>query len=159
MLKECNRACPGCCNKDWDLDNLPTATEFTGYDEILITGGEPMLQKAKLAHLIAKLRSVTDAKIFVYTAWNVPVEIDWLINQADGITWTMHEQSDAHNLIALNFLSWKEAWPNKSLHLNVFKGIDLGHCPETYGWKVKRDMEWIVDCPLPENEVIMKYWS
>ena len=56
FTKDCNRNCPGCCNKDWDLDSLPVCTDFTPYDLVMITGGEPMLYPERLLHLIRRIR-------------------------------------------------------------------------------------------------------
>jgi hypothetical protein len=42
----------------------------------------------------------------------------------------------------------------KSLRLNVFKGVSV---PKTWSnWIVKKNMVWIKNCPLPEDEVFMK---
>ena len=43
-----------------------------------------------------------------------------------------------------------------NVSLNVFKGVDLGNEP-TGQWKVKRDIEWEKNCPLPTDEVFMQY--
>ena len=34
VTKNCDRSCPGCCNKDWNLDKLPNATHLN-YDEMV----------------------------------------------------------------------------------------------------------------------------
>ena len=43
LFEECNRSCPGCCNRDWDLQPLPVCYDLPPYRIILLTGGEPML--------------------------------------------------------------------------------------------------------------------
>ena len=43
LLDDCNRNCPGCCNRDWDLQALPLCQDYTPYRLIMLTGGEPML--------------------------------------------------------------------------------------------------------------------
>jgi molybdenum cofactor biosynthesis enzyme MoaA len=43
VTERCARSCSGCCNHDWDLAALPTCESYAGYDEVLLTGGEPML--------------------------------------------------------------------------------------------------------------------
>jgi len=43
-----------------------------------------------------------------------------------------------------------------SLRLNIFKGIYIPEVVDLSLWKVKKDMEWISNCPLPEDEVFMK---
>jgi hypothetical protein len=41
------------------------------------------------------------------------------------------------------------------MRLNVFKGVDLTGVDVTH-WKVRTDIEWVKDCPLPEGEVFMR---
>lgn len=36
LWEECNRTCAGCCNKDWNLSELPVCFDYSGYDLILI---------------------------------------------------------------------------------------------------------------------------
>ena len=28
LFEECDRDCPGCCNRDWDLRSLPVCRDF-----------------------------------------------------------------------------------------------------------------------------------
>ena len=71
VTTKCNRHCVGCCNNSYDLENLPVAhdnDEFLKYSEIIITGGEPMLNPYEVVKLVNRLRSITDAKLILYTA-------------------------------------------------------------------------------------------
>jgi len=40
--------------------------------------------------------------------------------------------------------------------LNVFKGISLDGIDLSL-WKVKENMTWIRDCPLPDNEEFLRW--
>ena len=163
FTEKCNRNCEGCCNKDWNLEGLKKVKHFN-YEEILITGGEPLLFSDKLIGLVAGIRVVSDAKIFVYTAMTVSQRtfkpIYDIINVVDGLTLTLHDQQDASNLKHVlysieNDPITKKAFEGKSLRLNVFEGID------TFGmnlsdWNVKADIKWIKKCPLPDDEDFRK---
>ena len=164
FTKDCNRDCPGCCNKDWDLDSLPVCTDFTPYDLVMITGGEPMLYPEQLLHLIRRIREENPkAKIILYTAWTGVINGDRerILKELDGITYTVHEQRDWCTFARIDSaLSWWGMEHSKSLRLNVFKEANV---PEPCfqdrrhgNWKIKRDIEWIPDCPLPEGEVFMR---
>lgn len=158
LFEDCNRACDGCCNKQWDLNELEAETSFDQYNLIILTGGEVMLDKELLIQAISDIKRQTDAPIYVYTA-NVDdsEHIKILLRVVNGITLTLHEQEDIASFEVLNrVLSDKEK--NKSLRLNVFKGISLNGI-DTSGWNIKQDIEWIEDCPLPENEVFKRYES
>lgn len=156
LTEDCDRSCPGCCNKDWDLDALGVCDSFDGYSEVLITGGEPMLYPDRVLTLIRKIRRHNPAtKIYVYTA-----KVDYtraaleVLNAADGMTLTLHEPDDAKALSVFDFELKPPLAAGKSLRLNVFNGIET---PELFNdWKTKEDMEWVKDCPLPEGEIFAR---
>ena len=157
LLKECNRKCRGCCNKDWDLDALPVCNDFTPYSEFLLTGGEPLLDTVWASIVIRQIRNQNKSPIYLYTAKsdNFYDFVNMLI-LVDGITLTLHNQKDAENfkqlqsgLIAGGYLQ------GRSLRLNVFKGVSLKDI-NTWQWKIKKNITWIKDCPLPTNEVFMR---
>ncbi len=56
ITEKCNRKCSGCCNNDWNIDKLPVITDFSKYNEIIITGGEPMLYSHLIKHLCQIIR-------------------------------------------------------------------------------------------------------
>ena len=149
LTKACNKNCEGCCNKDWDLDNLPICRSYKEYDEIMITGGEPTLFSIKLEHLIKDIRLVNkSAKIFLYTTQ---------IKRAskfdlDGITLTLHTYEDV--LAFEHFEQFHKNFKIPFLRLNVFRGIPVP--PHYNNWIVKKDIEWIKNCPLPKDEVFMR---
>jgi len=163
LFKECNRSCPGCCNNYWNLDELPVTHNFMGYKEIMLTGGEPMLDPFVVHTAIRNIRwQNKKAKIFMYTAKvdQVQATID-VLNKIDGITLTLHNRSDIipfHSLDREIFLN-NPHLAKKSLRVNVFSNVakfnsELRHlCP----WKVKWNIEWTKDCPLPDNEEFKRF--
>lgn len=160
LTANCNRSCEGCCNKDWDLAALPVCESFAGYDEVLLTGGEPLLQPILTRNVADEVRAsdkLTGArtKVLLYTALaaKVPDVLPWL----DGLTLTLHESRDVRALKKLNKHLDTVPWLDElSLRLNVFVGVELGNVDLTH-WQVKDGMEWVADCPLPQDEVFMKY--
>ena len=157
LWERCSRACPGCCNKQWDLTTLPVASleELGTYDEIILTGGEPMLYPMAAQHLASLIRTKTHAKIYLYTA-SPNYALYVLLRSLDGVTITLHDQSDVPRFIRFKDMLGTEDM-EKSLRLNVFRDIDLGSLDLT-GWKVRKNMEWIENCPLPPNETF-KRWA
>lgn len=155
MFEECNRACKGCCNNDWDLNALDIATSYKGYDTVMLTGGEPMLRPLEIIDVAGKIREQTGAKIFLYTAkTRRAFDLIAILHCIDGVTVTLHEPYDVGPFEELNSLLMKLNI-DRSYHLNVFKGVDLSHV-DTRLWKVKKGIEWIKDCPLPEGEVMQR---
>jgi hypothetical protein len=158
VTQECHRSCPGCCNKDWDLDALPVCMDFTGYDEIILTGGEP--RSIKLWGLIRDIQKANPtAKLYVYTAEaRNPWDFEDLLCHVDGITLTLHDNKDLFHFGKVQALleSDPEHWARKSLRLHVFEGVDLDREADLWPWKVKWDCKWIENCPLPQDEVFMR---
>ena len=82
LFEECTRNCPGCCNRDWDLQSLPVCRDHSPYQLIMLTGGEPMLHPEIIQAAVADIRSQTNAPIYLYTAQ--PAELDALMPLLDG---------------------------------------------------------------------------
>lgn len=157
LFEDCNRSCKGCCNKQWDLSKLPVETDFTGYDKIILTGGEPMLKPEYLKDVIRMIRSKTDAKIVVYTA-KVDDRCMFLdiIEMVDGVTVTLHKSYDWIPFKYLDEALWAiNDFGDKTFRLNIFKEVNTG---KIYfdKWQIKDDIVWIEDCPLPKNEIFKR---
>ena len=163
LWDDCNRHCPGCCNKDWDLDALPVCSDFTPFEMIILTGGEPMLYPGQIDQVIDEIVAQTRTPIAIYSAKTDCVEAYLhLVNRhlmgeinLLGFTITLHSQADVKPWQQLAYLL-DPAHRHLSLRLNVFKGIDISKA-DTRGWKVKRDMVWLKNCPLPTNETFMRW--
>ena len=152
LFEACDRSCPGCCNHDWDLKNLPMCTDYTPYEMIMLTGGEPMLHPEIIRQAVKKIRAQTDAPIYLYTA--KVEDLDDILPILDGVTVTLHEPGDLPAF--QRFLAAARNLEGRSLRLNVFR--EAGPLPlPVPGWTVKENMEWIPNCPLPDGEVLMRY--
>jgi hypothetical protein len=160
LWKECDKVCEGCCNKDWNLETLPLFrySDARDFDCIMLTGGEPMLYPDLVIDTVRQIRQWSKAPIYLYTA-----KVDDLsavlrvLDHIDGITLTLHEGKDVAPFRVLDWYLLKR--PNslnrkhKSLRLNVFKGIEIGDHPL---WKIKNNIQWIKNCPLPDDEIFMR---
>ena len=166
---KCPRNCEGYCNKQdaFQSDNIPVFSgNYRPYDEIIITGGEPLIHPGLCAGIAleAKCQAMFEKKpiprLILYTAQASQRDnIESLLNYYDGITVTLHTQEDVDDFRRLNFwLQRRKRWikdNNKTLRLNVFKGVDV-YMQDASLWKIKDNIEWIPDCPLPANESIAK---
>lgn len=151
LFEECNRSCPGCCNRDWDLQALPVCYDFTPYRIILLTGGEPMLHPETVRAAVAEIRRQAKAPIYLYTA--MTQGLDELMPLLDGVTLTLHTLCDYPPFWRFDQLA--RNLDGKSLRLNIFEGVGPVDCSTR--WQVKGHMKWIPNCPLPEGEVLMRY--
>lgn len=169
VTTKCNKKCNGCYNKDWDLSSLPLLTtfkEFYEYDEILITGGEPtLLRSLDLLDLIKKIEDNTIVlskpklpSVYIYSNCFNPYKLFWLtqcdLDVLQGFTITLHTQKDVDNFNILNnlFLQFGIKDYYYSLRLNIFKGVKIPKYIDLSLWKIKNNMEWVKNCPLPKDE-------
>ncbi len=151
---DCPRQCIGCCNKDWNLADLPYCQpqDLKNAEMILVTGGEPLLYPTALYEIIKFVRKKSKAKIYVYTAHLIDCMAALrILKIADGMTVTLHTQSDLEPF--LKFARMVEGM-NKSLRLNVFRGVSFDKTLKE--WNIKSDMIWLKECPLPKDEVFMQ---
>lgn len=150
FTNDCNRFCKGCCNRNWkgEPPKLIPIKDAKGYDEIYITGGEPMLYPEQLIKLIKGLReNNTISKIYLYTAKPFPKEkFLEIIRMIDGCTVTIHNYPDRTKFIEAGYDMME--FPNKKMRLNVFP---RGRFEVSKSWDF-RPKSWIKDAPLPEGE-------
>ena len=152
FTNDCNRNCRGCCNKNWTGEPAREITlkELRQYDEVYITGGEPMLYPDALKSLIKNIRTKRN-KIFLYTAQPYPKsEFLDILSLIDGCSVTIHNNKDAQNFV-LNGYHYM-SFPNKSMRLNVFLGRNFKVTPD-WDFRVK---SWIENAPLPDGEEFVK---
>jgi organic radical activating enzyme len=176
VTKKCNRRCPGCCNRK-HLGNVDKVAfdDLFKYDEISITGGEPMMVSisARVVEMVHRLKmGGYKGKIWLYTAYSHKVETYWgskmLVDEVDGITYTLHYSSDMKKLRADltdlrkldHFLRTLDR-AGKSDRLYIDSRVyDQEYVDSLkYNWAVVKPLEWKKDgdCPLPEGEELVFY--
>lgn len=154
LFEECHRNCEGCCNKDWDLKNLPVCKDFQGYNKIMLTGGEPMLHPEIVVRAIDTIRLQTKSPLILYTALLTDKKtLGKILDNIEGVTITLHTPEDVAPFLA--FDQYYTGNPAFSYRLNIFRGV--GHVTCSPRWKTKDDITWIKDCPLPPGETLMRF--
>lgn len=163
----CHNSCPKCCNKQYDMSKVPVLDRFD-YDEVCITGGEPMLDPPRVRRLATMFKMAADAmgkdvKVYLYTARIGPVTLHNMVVMErilDGVVVTPHSADD---IKAFKYLNWRlnemdlmEVPDLCSLRLNLFPDVKEQLRGENLSyWKVK-DLEWLDECPVPEGEDFRK---
>ena len=156
LFEECNRTCPYCVNNDYDVPNLPVCKDLYGYDEYILTGGEPMLKPDLVQVVAKKIRRESNAPIFVYTA-----KVDNLfhtinvLTHLQGLTLTLHARKDLTPALALQSML-KTLGINKALRIKAPSTIPLDGIDPTF-WEIRHGVQWVKNCPLPPGEVLMQY--
>lgn len=161
VTTKCPNKCPMCCNNSWDFSSLPVVDRWD-YEEIMITGGEPLLHINKLLEVVQHIRSIArlsgnTPKIYVYTSESILHNFLRVLHKVDGIVLTLHKKKDIDLFVNLNnhlLKYWKEMpYEDKSIRLNLFADMKL-LLPEHIDlslWNIK-EMEWVKDCPVPQGE-------
>lgn len=151
----CPRDCELCCNK---LDALDSAvrirdiSEVTGYDEVILTGGEPMLnpQRAADAALAARHNN-PGCKVYIYTAlWHY--ELGVYVNLFDGVTYSVHEPLDYSGFLRVQLLA--EQAPNVSWRLYLSPDVDTSLPIIPSIWDEIKSKPWLDPCPVPKHETL-----
>lgn len=169
VTTKCHNKCPMCYNNQFDFDTLPVVNRWN-YDEIMITGGEPLSSAKKVRYLINLITSIKliqqaqgfpIAKFYVYTATHHVHLIEKILKHIDGIIYTPHNIAE---LNVLNTISYHlEVYPypkDISMRLNIFP--EINEMIKKYFrkaqqrriavmWNVKH-IKWVKDCPIPEGE-------
>ena len=100
ITDECNLSCEFCCMNDKEIhDSFVSSTAMDiarwGYDEICITGGEPLLELPKVIQFASLVRYFNpDVKIYLYTnGTRLRTGHGLALRYAgiDGLNWSIHK--------------------------------------------------------------------
>ena len=98
---DCPRHCENCCNEH--IGNVPEVKfeNLLKYEELVITGGEPMLLAPRVVEMIHRLRANGyTGKIWLYTSCIKTAR--WadreVLKEVDGITYTLHHRPSQNDL-------------------------------------------------------------
>lgn len=151
----CDKNCDGCVNK-YMLDKFINVSinALATYDELIITGGEPMLFKDELIAFIKSIRAVNSiAPIYVYTALITSIsDLEDVAAFVDGFSVTLHSVEDVEKFVDLGLN--KHTFNNKVMRLNDFT-FSKAYLNLTGNW-IYREKVWLKDCPIPEFETLLK---
>jgi len=164
---ECNRNCPYCSNNYESLisqgreeDNLNFIKD---YDEIILTGGEPMLYPGNILFLLKVIRKVNpDVKIYLYTAYYTH-HLETIIKYVDGITYTLHENASWKDINKFNAVEQMITYNrDKKFRLFINENNQRQINIRPYLWdriKIAGTLSE-EDCDYPEDDlIILKEWG
>lgn len=163
---KCNRSCPGCCNGHGNaVRKIEDIRELLGFEEIILTGGEPTLLGLMLNGFVYSLKDLGyKGKIFLYTA-TVDIyspSIMRLLRDIDGITYTIHAEANdgdiklLKSLSSLSILGYVNFSSRLIIDSRVFEKYDLSNI-NLNNWDVIRKLQWKDYCPPAENEELVEF--
>lgn len=158
ITKACQRSCSYCCNEQpGALDSATTITDLSaldGFEQVLITGGEPMLYPDRILSIVKEVRERNPGVvIFLYSALYVPDVTEKVIEAVDGFHFTLHHPctaDDVEGVQAIQALAHKHGDKSFRLYLNPDVTAAIRIYP--YLWARVEVKPWMAECPLPEGE-------
>lgn len=168
---DCHRNCPNCCNEH--LKNVLEVKfdDLLKYEEVVITGGEPMMIGARVVEMIHRLRaSGYKGMIWLYTAdlnanrWPDKA----VLREVSGVTYTFHYEYTQRDISVLKRLTeYLSKIDTSNMHnrliidsrlLHELNWEDIIPGMGAGAWDCVRWLEWKNDeCPIPNNEELLFY--
>ena len=155
----CDKSCPDCCN-EWKGTEQQvkqvTLDEVRGYDEVMITGGEPMLFPDMVREMIPVLRSQGAKTVYLYTALFRP-GLRSIIELLDGVHYTLHEGARVSDLGRFyDFQNLIQGKPG-SFRLYIDSKVDLPVTIHPDRWARLEVFPWMkeIETCLPEGEELL----
>lgn len=161
----CNRSCPGCCNQHGNsVRKVTNIEELLKYEEIIVTGGEPMLVLSDVLALVSTLKVLGYAgRFYLYTAfWKPNFKNIAILDEFDGITFTIHAEASDADIIALKHLSKESILKSANfssrliIDSRVYDKYDLSNI-DLKNWDVVRKLQWKDKCEPAPNEELIEY--
>jgi len=168
ITQNCDKNCDGCCNKHsvFKPRVLNNLNELLNYNEVMITGGEPLLYPHRIITIIDFLRQNNfKGKIYLYSAKYIQKTYYELLQKIDGLHYTLHAEATDRDVSDLKELcnlithsifygSSSETSFRLAIDKRLYAKYDFSNI-DFSGWHVIRKMEWQMECPLPENEELL----
>lgn len=160
VTSNCMNNCPLCCNRQFDINEIPIVDRWD-YEEIMITGGEPFLYPNRLEDFCKSIRELTSQmgctppKIYIYTSRCKWYDIERAIKYyADGLVVAPHSKDDIvyfketnNKLLKYRYGKFLQC----SLRLKIFDEVKNALPENLRVWDVSH-AKWIENCPIPEGE-------
>jgi len=159
ITKECHRGCRDCATSQPGVIHsarpITAVEELAEYEEIIVTGGEPMLDPVRTQRLLAAIRArFRRVPLYLYTALYHPA-IGVILDMIDGLTYSLHEPAAAADIAgfdAVQNLLWGR---DGSYRLWVDSAITRPIRVYPFLWSRIATGRMIPDCPLPAGEVLL----
>lgn len=161
---DCNRKCPGCCNNKLPEHRIVhNDADLMKYQEIVITGGEPMLIPGKVLEFVNRMWAKGyRGKMYMYFSyWNGKGISKEILKELDGFTFILHAECTDVDIIALENLSNSGLLQNKDfssrliIDKRVYERYDLSNI-NFMRWSIIRKFEWKEMCsPIPNEDLLV----
>lgn len=159
--RKCHQQCSYCVNTQYkNVYNINCFDELATFDEIVVTGGEPMLWPGRLARLLNCVEASNKlANLYIYASvWTTHTPYsDYILDSVDGVTFTLHDESGLLELSKLQRgIARREASNLGSHRLKILDsfGGTVKIVPKFFDRVTK--FTPTNPCLLPSNEVLLE---
>jgi hypothetical protein len=164
ITKSCRRNCSYCCNNHPDLikqmTTINTLEALVDYDEIMLTGGEPMDDSSRTENILHQIRWINSyATLLMYTARYDESGIRRCLPLLNGVQYTLHKSSTIQDID--DFCRFQDHVApfaiTKSFRLSIHPEIKFFIPVNPSIWKRVEVKPWMEDgnCPLPKGETLL----
>jgi hypothetical protein len=143
-----------------NMKQIDSLQELTDYDEIMVTGGEPMEDPSRTDSIINQLRWINPyATLYMYTALYSEMGVRRCLPMLNGIQYTLHKSSTIQDID--DFCRFQDhVTPfaiTKSFRLFIHPEIRFFVPINPSIWKRVEVKPWLTEgnCPLPEGESLL----
>jgi len=160
ITQQCNRNCSGCCNTYKTVMNtakhISNLNDMNKYDEIIITGGEPMLKVNRTILIIKQIKKINPkAKIYLYTAL-FREEMHDIIKLVDGIQISLHAEADCEDVVGFEKFEHMalDYYHDKTFRAYIEPKVAHRLFINPKVWTRLEIKPWMEEgnCPLPSHE-------
>ncbi len=160
LTLDCHRDCPYCVNKSSNIMSqarvIKSFEELTPYEEILISGGEPLLYPELIEAL---LKVVTHQKVYLYTTlFRYKLAKD-IYPRLAGIDFTVHEDdtTSVNAMQGWQTLASHHEPKNNRLMLapDIKRGLNI--VPACWSTIIVKTWRYGDECIVPPHEDLLLY--
>ena len=165
LFTACDRECSYCCNKSQkmlsELQEIDSVVGLHQYDEMIITGGEPLLDPDLVVAVSRILRHIHPTmKMYLYTARCDAQAVQRVLPHVDGIHFTIHANANFADLGRFHELQSRvlngrsgPAWPDHSFRLYIHQNNRHSVMVLPHLWHRLEIKPWVSedDCRTPSE--------
>jgi len=172
LFHDCGRNCPGCADTlertKQERREITSFAELAGFEEIIITGGDPMVRPIDTANWLDDYSMTAQRKrqrLILYTARSPMLlrDIIWF-QRVDGVTFTVHrtptgEELDSFTAVQNMAFDKRDSGSSMSFRLKIDSrcGMYLNLLPTA--WDIIELFEWMgpAESCLPHDAVLLDW--
>ena len=130
---------------------LKKFSDLNGYDKVILTGGEPMLDADRVINIATSIRFHSHCKIYLYTAYH---KNDWdlerVLQQVDGIHYSLHAEATGVDIFDFECFQQRiQTWADvKSFRLFVDNKIKCAVHVRPNTWQQVEFKPWLSEAEL-----------